>query len=329
MLFHKFNSVENINESNFIKIGNVNQFVIIRGKSINNPILLMLHGGTTEIAHSIQFNKSLEEYFTVVYWEQRGEGKSYSKDIVDAKPELEEYIKDTHELTDYLKNRFDQEKIFLLGHSWGTMLGMKTIEQYPNDYEAYIAVSQYCDPLQSDKLMFKYFRESTNKTSIIKKIDTLDTLTKESVKGVSLVTRTYKIFPLILKFGGFYHENKLMNLVKLFWMPILRLKEYNLLDKYRAMQQNEKRLQIYYQYNFFETLLEVKIPVYFIHGISDYVINYNITKEYFEKLKAPKKIFFTFEKSGHLPEFEEPEKFNDIVVNQILKKDFSEKLGLK
>jgi pimeloyl-ACP methyl ester carboxylesterase len=319
----------NVNESNFIKIGDVNQFVIIRGKNTNNPILLMLHGGTTEIAHFIKFNKDLEEYFTVVYWEQRGEGKSYSQEIIDAEPELEQYIEDAYELTNYLKNRLDKEKIFLLGHSWGSMLGMKTIEKYPNDYEAYIAVSQYCDPLRSDKLMFEFFRQQTNKESILQKIDVLDNLKKDNIESLELVTRTYKIFPLVMKFGGLYHENKLKNLVRLFWMPILRLKEYNLFDKYRAMQQNEKRLQIYYQHNFFETLLEVKIPIYFMHGISDYVINYNVTKEYFEKLEAPKKCFFTFDKSGHLPAFEEPEKFNDIVVNEILLKYFSEKLRLE
>lgn len=317
-----------IYESNLIKIGNVNQFVMIRGKNINNPILLILHGGSTEIAHFVKFNKDLEKYFTVVYWEQRGEGKSYSKEIINAEPELEQYIEDTHELTSYLKERFDKKKIFLLGHSWGSMLGMKTIEKYPNVYEAYIAVSQYCDPLRSDKLMFEYFRQCTNKKSSLKKINILDTLTKESISTVKLVDRTNKIFPLVLKFGGLYHENKLINLFKFSLMPILQLKEYNLFDKYRAMQQNEKRLQIYYQYNFFETLLEVKIPVYFIHGISDYVINYGVTKEYFEKLNAPKKVFFTFYKSGHLPSFEEAKKFNDIVVHQILLGDFSEKFNL-
>jgi len=318
-----------IDESNFIKIGDVNQFVIIRGKNINNPILLILHGGTTETAHFIKFNKDLEEYFTVVYWEQRGEGKSYSKEIIDAEPELEQYIEDAYELTNYLKTRFSKEKIFLLGHSWGSMLGMKTIEKYPHAYEAYIAVSQYCDPLRTDKLMFEFFRQKTNKKSVINKINSLDILKKENVENIELVARTYKIFPLVMKFGGLYHESKLINLLKLFWMPILTLKEYNLFDKYRAMQQNAKRLQVYYQYNFFETLLEVKIPIYFIHGISDYVINYDITKEYFEKLKAPKKRFFTFDKSGHLPSFEEPKKFNDIVIHQILFGNFSEKLNLR
>jgi pimeloyl-ACP methyl ester carboxylesterase len=318
----------NIDESSFIKIGDVNQFVIIRGKNINNPILLILHGGSTETAHFVKFNKDLEEYFTVVYWEQRGEGKSYSKDIIDAEPELEEYIKDTYELTNYLKNKFDKEKIFLLGHSWGTMLGMKTIEKYPSEYEAYITVSQYCDPLRSDKLMFEYFREQTNKKTLLNKINSLDNLTKESLETVRFVDRTYKIFPLVMKFGGLYYETKLMNLMKLFWIPLLTLKEYNLFDKYRAMQQNEKRLHIYYQNGFSETLLEVKIPIYFIHGIHDYVINYNVTKEFYQKLKAPKKHFFTFDKSGHSPSFEESKKFNDIVVNQILLKDFSKKLGL-
>ncbi len=308
--------IEKTNEVKFIKLGNVNQFVIIRGENSNNPVLLILHGGSTETAHFIKFNKDLEKHFTVVYWDQRGEGKSYSKSIVEQKPELERYIQDAYELTEYLKNRFHKEKIFLLGHSWGSMLGMKVIERFPNNYEAYIAVSQYCNPLKSDNLMFDYFLQQSD-TSSIKKINFIPKLTEENIEKVKLVDRTNKIFPLVMKYGGLYHESKISNLFKLSLMPILTLKEYNLVDKYRAMQQNEKRLQIYYQNKLSETLTQVQVPVYFMHGINDYVINFDVTKEYFEKLKAPKKKFFTFYKSGHLPPFEEPEKFNDIVINLI------------
>lgn len=307
---------EKINEAKFIKLGNINQFVIIRGENSNNPVLLILHGGSTETAHFVKFNNDLEKHFTVVYWDQRGEGKSYSKNIVEQKPEIERYIQDANELTEYLKNRFDKEKIFLLGHSWGSMLGMKVIEKFPDDYEAYIAVSQYCDPLKSDNLMFDYFLQLSDASSV-KKINSITKLTEENIETLKLVDRTNKIFPLVTRFGGLYHEAKIFNLFKLSLMPILTLKEYNLFDKYRAMQQNEKRLQIYYQNKLSETLTEVQVPVYFIHGINDYVINYDVTKEYFEKLKAPKKKFFTFDKSGHLPPFEEPEKFNDIVINLI------------
>ena len=66
-------------ESKFIKLGNVNQFLIIRSDNIKNPVLLLLHGGTTETVHFIKFNHNLEKHFTIVYLEQRGEGKSYQK----------------------------------------------------------------------------------------------------------------------------------------------------------------------------------------------------------------------------------------------------------
>jgi len=307
-----------IHEARYITLGNVNQFVIIRGEDIKNPVLLILHGGTTETAHFIKFNSPLEKHFTVVYWEQRGEGKSYSKSIIKANPELSHYIQDTHELTQTLKKRFHKEKIFLLGHSWGSMLGMKTIEKYPHDYEAYIGISQYCDPLKSDALMLEYFLKSAkekNDTSSIKKIKAIPKLEQ---KNINLLNRTKHLYPLAMKFGSMYHDSSFSTFFKLSLMPILTLKEYNFMDIYRATQLNEKRLEVYYKNGFYENLTEVNVPVYFIHGKDDYVINYALTKKYFEKLEAPIKEFFTLDKSGHLPSFEEPDKFIDIMISQIL-----------
>ena len=307
-----------IDEAKFITLGNAKQFVIIRGENQKNPLLLLLHGGSTETAHFVKFNKALEKYFTLVYWDQRGEGKSYSKESIKAQPEFEQYIQDTHELTQTLKKRFHKKKIFLLGHSWGSMLGMKVIEKYPNDYVAYIGLSQYCDPLQSDAIMMAYFSQQTQENSDKSRLKKIRSIPKLDETGTDLVQRTKALFPLAIKFGGLYHDSSYSNLMRLALLPILTLKEYNIIDKYRAMQQNEKRLKIYYQDNFFESLTEVKIPVYFIHGKDDYVINYALTKKYFEMLKAPKKQFYTFEKSAHFPSFEEPDRFHTIMIEEVL-----------
>jgi len=94
--------------------------------------------GTSETAHFVKFNHALEENYTVVYWEQRGEGKSYVKGSDSSLLTLERYVEDIHELTQMLKEQFNQDKIYLLAHSFGTVLGMKTVEKYPENYLAYI-----------------------------------------------------------------------------------------------------------------------------------------------------------------------------------------------
>ncbi len=310
-----------INESKFIKLGNVNQFLIIRSDNIQNPVLLLLHGGTTEIAHFIKFNYNLEKYFTVVYWEQRGEGKSYQKNSDSKLLTLERYIEDIHELTNYLKDRFQKEKVYLLGHSMGTLLGMKTIDKYPNDYIAYISVSQVADPIKSDNIAYdnllKIAKEKGN-TKDIDKILSIDRVLKENLLELDFTKRTNELIQLSIKYGGLYHQASFFKMLKISLFPILTLKEYNFKDKMRAIKQHEERILFYYQSNLIDNITKIKVPIYFIHGKDDYIINYNLTKEYFQKLEAPKKEFFTFDKSAHFPPFEESENFNDIIVNQIL-----------
>lgn len=310
-----------IDESKFIKLGNVDQFLIIRSDNIKNPVLLILHGGTTETAHFIKFNHNLEKYFTVVYWEQRGEGKSYEINSDSKLLTLERYVEDIHELTNYLKDKFQKEKIYLLGHSMGTLLGMKAVDNYPNDYIAYITVSQVADPIQSDNIAYNSLLEAAKEKGSTKDVDkilSIDRVTKDNLLDLDFTKRTNELIQLSIKYGGLYYQASFLKMLKISLLPILTLKEYKFKDKIRAIKQHEKRILFYYQNNLIDSITKIEIPIYFIHGREDYIINYNLTKEYFQKLEAPKKEFFTFDKSAHFPPFEEAEKFNDIIVNQIL-----------
>jgi len=203
----------------------------------------------------------------------------------------------------------------------GTLLGMKTIDKYPNDYIAYIAVSQVADPIKSDNIAYdrllKMAKETGN-TKDVDKILSIDRVTQENLLDLSFTKRTNALIQLSIKYGGLYHEASFFKMLKTSLLPILTLSEYNFRDKMRATKQHEERILFYYQNNLIDTITSIKIPIYFIHGRDDYIINYTLTKEYFEELEAPKKEFFTFDKSAHFSPFEEAEKFNDIVVNKIL-----------
>ena len=198
-----------IDESRFIKLGDVNQFIITRSNNIKNPVLLLLHGGTTETAHFVKFNHDLEKYFTIVYWEQRGEGKSYQKNSDSKLLTLERYVEDIHELTNYLKDKFKKEKIYLLGHSMGTLLGMKTIDKYPNDYTAYIAVSQVANPIKSDNIAYdnllKNAKEKGN-TKDVQKILSINRVTQENLLNLDFTKRTNELIQLSIKYGGLYYH---------------------------------------------------------------------------------------------------------------------------
>ena len=301
-----------IDETLHIPIGGVKQFIMIRGEDVMNPVLLLLHGGTTETAHFAKFNQPLEKNFTVVYYDQRGEGKSYIKGSDASLLTLARYIEDAHELTQYLKKRFDKEKIHLLGHSFGTLLGMKVVALYPEDYNAYIAVSQAADAVKSDNLAYDDLALKG-----VKRLYLIPRVTKENITTLDFTKRTKELINLSIKHGGIYHDTSILNILKQALLPLLTFKYYSFKEKLRAIKQHEQRIQIYYQHILMQEILEIKVPIYFIHGKHDMVINYDLTKEYFEKLDAPKKEFITFEQSAHFPPFEESAKFNDLVKSLI------------
>jgi len=133
-------------EKNFMEIGGVRQGFFIRSENPENPVLLFLHGGpgSPELPYSVAYESSerLEKYFTVCYWEQRGACMSFNDAIDVATMTIEQMVEDARQMTDYLQRRFNREKIFLAGHSWGSYLGIKTVEKYPDNYLAFIGVGQ-------------------------------------------------------------------------------------------------------------------------------------------------------------------------------------------
>lgn len=127
-----------------VVLGNIEQSILIRGQNIDNPILLFLHGGPgyPQISFARKFQSKLERDFIIVNWDQRGSGKSYSRHVPQDSMTRDQFIMDTFELIDYLLDRFDQEKIYLAGHSWGSDIGVRVVEQKPLLFYAYIGIGQ-------------------------------------------------------------------------------------------------------------------------------------------------------------------------------------------
>jgi len=303
---------EKLHTTKKLQLGGVQQYLIIRGANIENPVLLLLHGGTSETAHFVKFNHALEENYTVVYWEQRGEGKSYVKGSDSSLLTLERYVEDIHELTQILKKQFNQEKIYLLGHSFGTVLGMKTVEKYPEDYLGYIAVSQVADSVKSDNLAYDMLLQTANGRDL-KKLQKIERVTTENLQTIDFTKRSNEMIQLSMKYGGLHHDKSFLNILKTSLLPILTFKEYGFKEKLKAMTQHEERILIYYENSLIDTITKVDVPIYFIHGVDDLIVNYGLTQEYFEKIEAPYKQFISFKKSAHLVPFEEADRFNEVV----------------
>ena len=304
-----------LTEKSFIDIGGLSQGFFLRSENPENPVILFLHGGpgSPELAllYRYEVSERLEKYFTVCHWDQRGAGMSYSSSIDPATMTLEQMIEDTRQMTEYLKHRFNKQKIYLMGHSWGSYLGIKTIEKYPENYLAYIGIGQLSNQLKSEQLAYDYMLQHAKEINDKAAVKNLEKFDKNAPDFPTLLYIGTVRSQLMNKYGiGIMHDNfSMAGLIQ----DILLFKGYTLSEKIRYIQ-GMPFSQAYLwdsviSDNMFESSISFKVPVYITHGRYDYQVSYALSREYFNKMEAPDKSFFTFEKSAHSPNGEEPEKF--------------------
>lgn len=299
-----------------VEIGGMKQCILIRGNDITNPILLWLHGGpgASQIPIAHHFHKELEKEFIVVQWDQRGAGKSNPNDFDITTMTFEQFVADAHQLTLYLKNRFNKEKIYILGHSWGTQLGLKVVQAYPKDYYAYIGVSQVVDNDLSSEISYQWLLDKIEEKGNIKDLEALRELGLPPYIDHNSYVRFIKMVDTYG--GGFDIDSK-----ELFCIA-LQAPEYTLKD-YIAWIRGANRGSgpmwdslVYSSFNAFNEVPEIKVPIYFFNGVNDYNTPLCLVEKYYDALKYMKvKKIIRFEQSAHTPFFKETKKFNKELLN--------------
>ncbi len=313
--------VGSISEKIFVNINGVQQGMIIKSKDITHPVLLYVHGGMPDYFLTQKYPTGLEEYFTVVWWEQRGSGLSYSADVPKETITSEQLISDTLEVTNYLRNRFGKEKIYLMGHSGGTFIGIQAAAQAPELYYAYIGVAQMSDQLESERLAYEYmlqkFKENGN-TKMVGKLEVAPVTIKDGIPDSYLALRDGAMHSLGI---GTTHDMK--SVISGIFLPSLTFREYTLREKFNLWR-GKSQVGVSSIWDeiiatdLTKQVTKLEIPVYIMAGRYDYTVNYDLQKNYFNEINAPKKGFYTFENSAHSPLFEEPENFIEIMVNDVL-----------
>ncbi|MGX7148171.1 alpha/beta fold hydrolase [Enterococcus ureasiticus] len=305
-------------EKKKVMIGGIEQGLFIVGQNQENPVLLFLHGGpgNPEYAMSKESFTELEKMYTVCYWDQRGAGMSYT-DLEKNPVDLDQMIEDTLEVTNYLKERFGQEKIYLMGHSWGSFLGMKTIQKQPEDYQAYIGIGQVVNQKESEKIAYDFMLKNANETNDTKAIQSLEKETPETSNFPSTEYIMSTRSELLNKFGGGNAHKDGRKMLEESYQNLLFFKGYTIGEKIDFLKGLQGSLEHLFNYTLVEdlnkTTANVSVPVYILQGKYDYVTSYKLVQEYYEKLEAPKKDMFVFDSSAHQPHNEENEKFNKIM----------------
>ena len=310
-----------ISEKVFVNINGVEQGMFIKSKDATHPVLLYLHGGMPDTFLTQRYPTGLEDYFTVVWWEQRGSGISYNADIPPETLTLEQMIADTLELTNTLRHRFGQDKIYLMGHSGGTFIGIQAAARAPELYYAYIGVAQMSNQLKSERLAYEYmlqrFKESGN-TKMVRKLEEAPVTMTDGTPDAYRALRDPAMHSL-----GIGTTHDMNSVITGIFLPSLTSREYTLGEKVNMWRgKSRSGISIIWDKiistDLSKQVLELDLPVYFFEGIYDYTCSYTEAKSYFEKLKAPVKGFYTFEQSAHSPLFEEPEKMGHILQEDVL-----------
>lgn len=293
-----------------INIGGMEQSILIRGHDKNNPILLWLHGGpgSSQMPIAYKYDKELEKEFIIVHWDQRGSGKSNPTDFDENSMTYDQLIADGHQLTEYLKERLDKDKIYLLGHSWGTQLGIELVGRYPEDYYSYIGVSQVINQELDEKIAYPWLLEQ------IQEKDNKKDLKKLKKLGDPPFTN-HDDFITFIHLVDAYGGTFALPFSKLLWIT-LKSPEYTFRDDLAWLDGSNRGSgkmwteDAYSSFNAIEKYPELDLPVFFFMGKHDYNTPLEATKKYYQNLIAPRgKRLIIFEDSAHTPFLAEPEKF--------------------
>jgi pimeloyl-ACP methyl ester carboxylesterase len=306
-----------------VTLGGVEQWILIRGYDVENPVLIFLHGGpgSPAIPYARYSFGGLERHFTVVVWDQRGCGKSYHAGIDPGSITLPRLLADAHELITMMSERFGVDKVYLMGLSWGSHLGTIIARDHPELLHAYVGIGQAVHSQRGLRLGYEAALDRAIELGVQEAIDQLSAIqTEPSIAWDDAVV----VQGWLEVFGyGDLHDTSLYP---------------ELLDSLRAATEytaqniaNEDAWQELYgssvlitdQDWFFNLDLlsdvpRLEIPVYFMAGRFDYKTPTVLVEEYYAVLEAPAKRIIYFENSGHIPNIEEREAFHSTMIDVVL-----------
>ena len=305
----KYKGNNSLSEKLIITINGEKDGFFINSTDINNPVLLLVSSGpgTDDYFLTDKYkNMKIEEHFTIVYWDYRGMGIAYNKNIDTNNITMDNLVNDAHEVTKYLKERFKKDKIYIMGFSGGTKIALNTVKQYPNDYYAYIGMAQVVtNSYENDTLMYNFMKnvfESKNKKTKLKELEqVVDHLDNDNVK----CNNWGKFVKLLHDAGGGTILNKSEK--DSITLPIIFSKCYTIKEKINYIKGLNlyKKVQLEKgEYDYRVSINKLDVPTYFISGEYDYNCPFELVEDYCNKLESPKKGFYKISNSAHSPLWE-------------------------
>jgi len=290
------------------------QWLLIRGFDFSKPVLLYIQAGPglpmIPEADAMERIHNLEKDFIVVYWDQRGCGKSFSKDIKNCTVTLQQMRDDTLECTRYLLSRFQRQKIIMAGFSIGGSLAMMAANKNPEYYSSVVAVGADLLMSETNRSAMEFAMSHASFKRNKKAIKELNSLADKPI----LTPRQFQLrAKWLTDFGGIHRKSTYNKLVFATMKNMIFSKEYSLVDVFKSIQGMDfvqrSLLPELNGLNLFQEINHLKVPVYFIQGAHDPLVPMVLTEKFFKHIKADKKELIVFRDSSHMPHYEEPEFF--------------------
>lgn len=304
-----------IAEIAYRRLGGINQWVMTRGESRANPLLIMLHGGPgfSETAFFRHFNGPLEKVFTVVYWDQRGAGKSFDRTLDRSSMTVEQFISDLDELVDVIRERLGKSQVAIFGHSWGSALGVLYAARFPEKVVAYAGSGQIGDWAAGESASYAFALAEARR------------LGKRRVEGKLLgvgppphtAKQLWAQRSCLSRLEGRLGAKEMWRLGR----PLMAPKESSIFDLPSAMR--GLRISLDSMWNEVsclklpELVPALRMPAFFLLGRQDHWVPTEVSLAYIDALQAPAKEIVWFENSGHEPFVDEPEKFNAVMAEVV------------
>jgi pimeloyl-ACP methyl ester carboxylesterase len=302
-------------------LGGARQIVNVRGANRDNPILIYVHGGpgAVEMPFAWAFQRPWEDFFTVVQWDQRGAGRSFplnDREALAPTMTIDRYRDDTIELIELLRRKYGKSKVFLLGHSWGSIVGLSVAEKRPDLLYAYIGMGQYIDPKAGEQASYAWTIAQARKDGNSQAIKELEAL--QPYPGGFENDRIDGERKWAVHYGGLFYGRRDGD----FYFHLARISPEYTADDRKAWGDGSdftiKIVEPQVAHVSFSSLDRLDCPILMFEGRHDELVPSAITAAWLDRLKAPSKQLVWFENSGHMMMVEEPGRTLQALVEKAL-----------
>lgn len=322
---YKIKSPNGIDESTYIEINGIKQYINIRGEDTANPVMIFVHGGPASPMGFVApyYQQPIEEKFTVINYDQRGCGRTYyaNGERVDNLT-VEQLERDLDAVVDYARKRFGQDKVVIMGHSWGTILGTVYASNHPAKISAYIGVSQAAGNLFHGKIAAGEMaletasgKDAETLESVIgkmKQVSCYDEINLDDLMtSASLSSKYLACDGEMSSLGQMWIglTSPQMNMTDLRWF-LFMMNADKFFESQRSLME-----YAFFGFDSEEIGSEYNFPVYYIAGSNDYMIPQKAAKEYYNTITAPDKAFVTIDNTGHSMFMDNPKEFSRTVLS--------------